>query len=158
MGHGIARKPRIRDAGRHERCDRKRREFPARPQSQRTARRLVTATVVAFGGLIAVAAIVLTLQVPDQQGGAPTSKRSALPPVLFDSPVMAGLPPPGPSTRVPVNQVDRFTGKLITASSPTIPYKGCVVAFCCPHSTGYRGGWDRLSEAEKDTYVREFFK
>ena len=118
----------------------------------------MTATVVAFAGLIAVAAIVLALQVPDQQSGAPAAKRSALPPLLFDSPVMAGLPPPGPSTRVPVNQVDRFTGKLITASSPTIPYKGYVVAFCCPHSTGYRGGWDRLSEAEKDTYVREFFK
>lgn len=71
---------------------------------------------------------------------------------------MAGLPPPGPSTRVPVNQVDRFTGKPITASSPTIPYKGYVVAFCCPHSTGYRGRWDHLSEAEEDTYVRGFLK
>jgi len=158
MSHGMVGKHRMRDAGGRDRCERKHRDFPARAQPQRTARHLVTAAVVAIAGLIAVSAIVLTLQVPDQQSGASAAKRSTLPPLLFDSPVMAGLPPPGPSTRVPVNQVDRFTGKPITASSPTIPYKGYVVAFCCPHSTGYRGGWDRLSEAEKDTYVRGFLK
>jgi len=111
-----------------------------------------------FAALTTFAAVVLTLRVSDQQSGAAPDKRSALPPLLFDSPVMAGLPPPGPSTRVPVNQVDRFTGKPIVASSPSVTYKGYVVAFCCQHSTGYRGGWDHLSEAEKDTYIRGFLK
>jgi hypothetical protein len=85
-------------------------------------------------------------------------------PLLNPSEVKPGLPPPGPATRVPVNTVDRFTGKPIIATSPTVNYKGYVVAFCCLRSSGYSaaggggGRWDRLSEAEKDTYVRGFLK
>lgn len=54
--------------------------------------------------------------------------------------------------------MDRFTGNPIIESSPTVTYKGYVIAFCCRKSKGYRGGWDRLTEAEKDTYVRGFLK
>ena len=57
-----------------------------------------------------------------------------------------------------MNVVDRFTRKPIVATSPTVTYKGYVVAFCCSNSAGYVGGWNRLTEAEKDTYVRGFLK
>ena len=153
MSHGVSRKPRIRDAGRHFTGDRRHREASGRTPPLR----LVIAAAMALVVVVTSAALVLTM--PAWVPQTTTQPERSPPPLpLFDSPVMAGLPPPGPSTRVPVNPVDRFTGKPITASSPTIPYKGYVVAFCCPHSTGYRGGWDRLSEAEKDTYVRGFLK
>ncbi|MFA6043714.1 MAG: hypothetical protein WC718_01910 [Phycisphaerales bacterium] len=114
-----------------------------------------------YFGIVAVGCAVTVLMFPLVLGGGPQRTQTAgepLPPLFHPGEVTAGLPSPGPSTRVPVNQVDRFTGKPIVASSPSVTYKGYVVAFCCQHSSGYLGGWDRLSEAEKDTYVRGFLK
>lgn len=70
-----------------------------------------------------------------------------------------GLDPPAPGTRTPINAVDLFTSKATSYASPTKMHKGYVVAFCCANSGGYNGGgWDGLTEAEKDTYVRHFVK
>lgn len=157
MNHGTAQIQPSGNGKAYHRCDRKHREALSKTLPQRTSLRMVIATAMAFAVLATLAAIVVTLPATVLTTSAPPV-RSPIPPPLFDSPVLAGLPPPGPSTRVPVNPVDRFTGKPITAISPNIQYKGYVIAFCCPHSTGYRGGWDRLSEAEKDTYVRGFLK
>lgn len=112
-------------------------------------------------GTVAISCVLIVLMFPLASGGGPWRTQAAdgpLPPLFAPAEVRAGLPPLGPTTRVPVNSIDRFTGQPIIASSPTITYKGYVVAFCCLHSTGYTGGWDRLTEAEKDTYVRGFLK
>jgi len=74
------------------------------------------------------------------------------------TPVVASLPPPAPGTRVPLNDVDPVTGKPITPSSPTITYKGYVIAFCCADSEGYKGAWARMSESQKDAFVRRYLK
>ena len=153
MRHGVSRKQLIRDVGRHDTTDRRRLDMPARISSLR----LVLAVVIASAVAVISSTLVLTMLASAPQANT-RSEVSTLPLPPLDSPVAAGLPPPSPSTRVPVNPIDRFTGKPIIASSPTVQYKGYVVAFCCPHSTGYRGGWDRLSEAEKDTDIRGFFK
>jgi hypothetical protein len=68
------------------------------------------------------------------------------------------LAPPAPGTRVPINDTDPFTGKPITASSPTLPYKGYEIGFCCTNSEGYRGAWNRMSESDKDAFVRSYLK
>ncbi len=68
------------------------------------------------------------------------------------------LPPPAPGTPVPLNDVDPLTGKLVTASSPTIAYKGYVIGFCCDQSGGYRGGWAQMGEAQKDAFVRRYLR
>ncbi len=114
-----------------------------------------------YSGVVAVGCVVAILMFPLVEGGGPNWTRAAgdpLPPLFDPAEVRAGLPSLGPTTRVPVNSIDRFTGRPIVASSPTVTYKGFVVAFCCRRSTGYLGGWDRLTEAEKDTYVRGFLK
>ena len=69
-------------------------------------------------------------------------------------PAVVGLPPARPGTKAPINNVDPLTGKPITPSSPTTVHKGYVVAFCCKSSSAYKGGWARMSEAEKDAFVR----
>jgi hypothetical protein len=68
---------------------------------------------------------------------------------------MAGglLPPPPPGVRVPVNNTDPVTGKPIEPTSPTLPYKGYTIAFCCEQSEGYRGAWARMSDMDKDAFV-----
>lgn len=132
--------------------------MPARHHPRSAELRRVFATLIGFAVLTTLSVFALTTPWRSGQWGTPSAERSGPPPPLFDSPVTPGLPSPGPATRVPVNSIDRFTGQPIIASSPTITYKGYVVAFCCIHSTGYTGGWDRLTEAEKDTYVRGFLK
>ncbi|MFQ5807570.1 MAG: hypothetical protein ACE5I3_14075 [Phycisphaerae bacterium] len=57
---------------------------------------------------------------------------------------------------MPINTVDPMTGKPIGDNSPTTVYKGYVVAFCCKNSSAYKGGWARMSEVEKDAFVRRF--
>jgi hypothetical protein len=69
-----------------------------------------------------------------------------------------GLPPPAPGTKVPINDTDPFTGKPIEPTSPTTNHKGYVVAFCCEKSAGYKGGWERLTESQKDALVRRFLE
>lgn len=74
------------------------------------------------------------------------------------TPAIAALPPAPPDTRVPINTMDAFTGKPITASSPTVTHKGYVLAFCCDQCPAYKGGWARMSEAERDAVVRRYLK
>ncbi len=89
---------------------------------------------------------------PDAKGAvAPTASSTA-------APAAAELPPPPPGTRVPLNDVDPVTGKPITPNSPTLTYKGYTIAFCCGSSGGYNGGWARMSESEKETFVRRYVK
>lgn len=72
--------------------------------------------------------------------------------------VVAGmLPPPAPGTPVPLNDTDLFTGKP-TASGPMIEYKGYMIGFCCPNCEGYRGGWARMPEWDKDAIVRGYIQ
>jgi len=73
-------------------------------------------------------------------------------------PVATDLPPPAPGTKTPINDTDPVTGKPLTASSPALAYKGYVIGFCCASSAGYKGGWDRMSEKEKDAFVRKYLK
>ncbi len=76
-------------------------------------------------------------------------------PMLRDG---GGPIPALPVTTVPINDVDPVTGKPIEPSSPTLVYKGLTIAFCCEKSSGYKGGWVRMSEAEKDAFVRRCLK
>ena len=71
---------------------------------------------------------------------------------------LSSLPPAPPGTRVPLNDVDPVTGKPIEAASPTITYKGYVIGFCCDQSSGYRGGWERMSQTQKDAFVRRYLR
>jgi hypothetical protein len=73
-------------------------------------------------------------------------------------PVATGLPPPAPGTKSPLNDIDPVTGKPITSASPTLIYKGYAIGFCCGSSEGYKGAWDRMSEKEKDAFVRKCLK
>jgi hypothetical protein len=103
---------------------------------------------------------------PDAQGVAAGSPASALEgttvgstlPLFKTSPPMLGLNPPAAGVKVPINTVDLFTGKPIGVMSPSKTYKGYTIGFCCANSAGLNGGWDSLTEAEKDTYVRNFLK
>jgi len=74
------------------------------------------------------------------------------------APVVVGLPPPAPGTRMPLNDTDPFTGKPIEPTSPTVTHKGYVIAFCCADSSGYKGGWARMSDSERDAVVRRYLK
>jgi hypothetical protein len=98
-------------------------------------------------------------------GAAPTSAPAANPvpaPTASSAPAIAsattGLPPPAPGTKVPVNDVDPVTGKPLTPSSPTLAYKGYAIGFCCAQSAGYTGAWERMSEKDKDAFVRKYLK
>jgi hypothetical protein len=70
--------------------------------------------------------------------------------------VPAGSLPPAPAgLSRPINKIDPMTGKPIELNSPTTLYKGYIVAFCCKSSSAYKGGWSRMTEAEKDAFVRK---
>lgn len=130
-----------------------------RAQRRKRARRVLHIAVAAvFLPLMLMMLWISLRRAPSGEApGRPAAATQEHLPSLFDSmSIVAGLPPPDPSTPVPVNSVDRFTGMPIIESSPTVSYKGYVVAFCCPHSRGYTGDWARLSQAEKDTYIRSF--
>jgi hypothetical protein len=71
-------------------------------------------------------------------------------------PIPASNPPAAPGTKMAINSTDPFTGKVITPKSPTVDYKGYTIAFCCEQSSGWKGGWERLSEAEKDAILRKY--
>jgi hypothetical protein len=79
-------------------------------------------------------------------------------PLFQNEPPTRGLAPPAAGTRKPVNSMDLFTGKPVGFGAPSTEYKGYSIGFCCNQSVGYNGSWERLSEAEKDTYVRHFLK
>ncbi len=70
--------------------------------------------------------------------------------------VAAGSLPPAPADMSrPINKVDPLTGKPIELNSPTTVYKGYIIGFCCTSSSAYKEGWSRMSEAEKDAFVRQ---
>lgn len=79
-------------------------------------------------------------------------------PLFITNPPHPGLAPAPEGVRVPVNSIDLFTSKPTGLASPKTTYKGYTIAFCCDKSSGYNGGWEHLTEAEKDTYVRSFLK
>lgn len=69
------------------------------------------------------------------------------------------LTSPGlPENKPPINKIDPVTGNAIEAFSPSLFYKGYKIAFCCDQSSGYTGGWDKLSEAKKDAFVQQCLK
>ncbi len=68
------------------------------------------------------------------------------------------LPPPAPGTRTPINDTDPVTGKPLTPTSPVLAYKGYQIGFCCDKSAGYTGGWERMSESQRDAFVRKYLK
>ena len=39
-----------------------------------------------------------------------------------------------------------------------LPKLGYVIGFCCANSSAYKGGWSRMSEADKDAFVRQCLK
>lgn len=70
-----------------------------------------------------------------------------------DPTYVSDLPPPGPNTRVPINDSDPFSGK--PPLGPTVTHKGYVIGFCCSES--YKP-WGRLSERERDALVRQYLR
>ena len=86
----------------------------------------------------------------------PSTPATAWP--VTTQPAVTGLPPAPAGPQPPINNVDPVTNEPITARSPTIVYKGQVIAFCCQNSKGLNGGWDRMSEAEKDAFVKRWLK
>ena len=95
------------------------------------------------------------IRVPTTNPVPPAPVATPLPP---PAPLATDLPAPAPGTKTPLNDTDPVTGKPLTASSPTLAYKGYVIGFCCASSAGYKGGWDRMSEKEKDAFVRKYLK
>lgn len=65
---------------------------------------------------------------------------------------------PAPAGPPPINNVDPMSGEPITPKSPTVIYKGQVVAFCCRNSKAFNGGWQNMSEADKDAFVGRWVK
>ena len=72
-----------------------------------------------------------------------------------DPTYVSDLPPPGPNTRVPINDTDPFSGKPHPFNGPTVTHKGYVIGFCCNES--YKP-WGRLSERERDALVRRHLR
>jgi hypothetical protein len=60
---------------------------------------------------------------------------------------------PGGVKLVPVNNVDPATGDPVVYGSPVTMYKGHVIGFCCENSPAFRGGWDAMSEVDKDAFL-----
>ncbi len=79
-------------------------------------------------------------------------------PTSLSGPAATGLPPSAPGTNTAINDIDPVTGHPITAGSPTLVYKGIVIGLCSSKCAGYTGGWDRMSEAEKDAFVGKYLK
>jgi hypothetical protein len=53
----------------------------------------------------------------------------------------------------PVNNIDPATGEAVVYGCPVTMYKGHVIGFCCKNSPAFNGGWDAMSEAEKDAFL-----
>ena len=112
-----------------------------------------------LGVLVIGVAIVWTLTQPHNgvstlpgDGGPPTTSSAVAPDQARSG--LTGLPPATPGTKEPINSADPMTAEEITSTSPTTLYKGYVVAFCCPRSPAYNGGWARMGKAEKDAFIR----
>lgn len=95
------------------------------------------------------------IAVPAVPAAIPRGLTTSATPAPAQPPIADNPPSPPPGTRMAINATDPFTGKVISASSPTLDYKGYVIGFCCSGSEGWKGGWDRMSEADKDAFVRQ---
>ena len=144
-------------------------EGTARPQQPGSARathgarpRRITPVKVGIGlGIVMLGGALLlgpALRGRDSAPLPPATVGTTQPVAASTLPVVAGLPPPAPGTRVPLNDVDPVTGKTVTASSPTLYYKGYAIGFCCENSGGFKGEWTRMSESQKDAFVRKYVK
>ena len=49
-----------------------------------------------------------------------------------------------------VNDTCPIGGEAVEADGGSADYKGSTVGFCCP---GCKGGWEDMSEADKDAFV-----
>ncbi len=115
-------------------------------------RRHLTPVKIGLGlGVVAIGTALIWGSLRHDGGGSALPRDDGI--TMLPSAV-ASLPPAPPGTRSPVNSVDPLTNKPIEPTSPSTVYKGYVVAFCCEKSSAYKGGWARLSETEKDAFVR----
>ena len=121
------------------------------PGRASAARNLTPIKIGAGVGVVAIGVAVVWSLARSSGGGSTFAPDSA---PVRPAALASSLPPAPPGAKVPVNDVDPLTGKPITPTSPTTVYKGYVVAFCCNNSAGYKGGWARLSEPEKDAFIR----
>ncbi|MFH0980887.1 MAG: hypothetical protein V2A79_05040 [Planctomycetota bacterium] len=153
------------------------------PASQPGATRHLTPLSMVLGVAVLVLAVALVwaLQRPSGGKAMPTPQQATAPPAggtatgtlpsdtgsttrpsvgpsITVTPAGSPQPPAPPGTKAPINDMDPMTGKAVTAISPTVVYKGHVIAFCCDKSTGYNGGWEQMSEAEKDAFVQRYVK
>jgi hypothetical protein len=148
------RKDKERGGRAHEHARRNERQSAAGTTRAASGRRPVIIGIVL--GAIAIGGAALWGGLRDGGTGRDTAASMSAPATV--PPTAASLPPASPGTRVPLNDVDPVTGKPITASSPTLTHKGYVIGFCCANSEGYKGGWNRMSEAQKDAFVRRYVK
>ncbi len=124
------------------------------PEQARGPRHLAPVMIGICVGVVAIgAAVIWRITRPDAGGPA---LAAGVP--LKVTPAAASLPPPPPGTPVPINTVDPMSAEPIKFNSPTTTHKGYVVAFCCEQSAAYKGGWERMSEAEKDAFVRRWLE
>jgi len=49
-----------------------------------------------------------------------------------------------------VNDTCPIGGEAVEANGGSADYKGSTVGFCCP---GCKGGWEDMSEADKDAFI-----
>ncbi len=136
----------------------------AGPRMSASRRVLLTITIgVVLGGIVLGAAALL------RPAASPATAPAVRPPAAIASPArmpavpvqpvaVADLPPAGPGVKSPINDIDPFSGKTLTPESPTVTYKGYVIGFCCTNSSGWRGGWERWSDKEKEAFIRSCLK
>lgn len=134
------------------------REQAALEAAEATRRRRLLPIKVGIGlGVVVLGGALLfgpAFRVRDSAGSPGTSLGAS----LFggsDPTYVSDLPPPGPNTRVPINDTDPFSGKPHPSTGPTATHKGYVIGFCCGES--YKP-WGRLSERERDALVRRFLR
>ncbi len=135
----------------------------AAPRTSRTLRVTPMKLGLGLGVVVLGAALLWGWLGPDGGNAAlprddgSTTLPSAVAPTTA-KPAVVGLQPAPPGTKEPINHYDPLTGKPINSNSPTIAYKGYVVAFCCESSSGYKGDWAAMTEAARDAFVRRFLK
>ncbi len=117
----------------------------------------LTPSFIAFVAFDIVLVIVLVIMIwPEaelkesdrttQPGAAPTTP----------APNETGSNPRTTINLMPINNIDPMTGKPVAYGCPTVQYKGKVIGFCCEKSSAFKGGWNRMSEVDKDAFVARF--
>jgi hypothetical protein len=156
-------KRRRRQKSKDKSLEHSKRGFSARPAVSRRRPTILIITLVSLCGLLLVGMIWIGKR---RESSLSTSKNTPsfgefgqrVVPTDLAPDNTSGLLPASTKQISPVNKVDPLTGKSITATSPTTTYKGYIVAFCCAKSLSYNGGWNRMSESEKDAFVLSCLK